>query len=152
MKIISGGQTGVDRAGLDAALESGIECGGWCPEGREAEDGVIPDKYPIKVLPGAGYQQRTKQNVLDSDGTIIIYFGSPTDGTELTITFCINEHKPYVLIDAEEISIEHAIQKILEFIKHKNIINIAGPRASGEPEAYDYAFQVMMQVFTHFND
>ncbi len=85
MKIISGGQTGVDRAG--------IECGGWCPEGREAEDGAIPDKYPLIVLPGAGYRQRTKQNVLDSDGTIIIYFDSPIGGTELTISFCINEQR-----------------------------------------------------------
>jgi len=146
MKIVSGGQTGVDRAGLDAALESGIECGGWCPEGREAEDGVIPDKYPIKVLPGAGYRQRTKKNVLDADGTIIIYFGSPKGGTELTITFCIKEHKPYVLIDAEEISIDRAAQKILEFTKDKNILNIAGPRAGGEPRAYDYAKSVMMLV------
>jgi len=146
MKIISGGQTGVDRAGLDAALEKGIECGGWCPEGGEAEDGAIPDKYPIKVLPGAGYGQRTKRNVLDSDGTIIIYFSYATGGTELTINFCIKEHKPYVLIDANEISIDRAAQKILEFVKDKNVLNIAGPRAGGEPRAYDYAKSVMILV------
>ena len=80
-------------------------------------------------------------------GTIIIYFDHPIGGTELTISFCIKEHKPYVLIDAEEISTDRAAQKILEFVKGKNVVNIAGPRASGEPRAYDYAKQVMMQMF-----
>ena len=74
MKIVSGGQTGVDRAALDAALERGVEAGGWCPEGRVAEDGVIPEQYPVKELPKAGYLQRTKRNVIDSDGTAIFVF------------------------------------------------------------------------------
>ena len=82
--IVSGGQTGVDRAALDAALAMGVEAGGWCPEGRTAEDGIIPDRYPVIGLPGAGYPERTRQNVIDSDGTLIIYFGFPAGGTELT--------------------------------------------------------------------
>lgn len=82
MKIVSGAQTGVDRAALDAALENGVELGVWCPEGRLAEDGIIPEKYPVKELPNSGYSERTKRNVIDSDGTVIIYFAHPSGGTE----------------------------------------------------------------------
>lgn len=148
IKIVSGGQTGVDRAALDAALECGIDAGGWCPEGRKSEDGIIPDKYPLKELPDANYSQRTKQNVIDSDGTVIIYFGYPTGGTELTIAFCISENKPYVLVDAEEIILETAVIKVDKFIKDKSIttLNIAGPRAGGETRAYDYARALIKEV------
>ena len=148
MKIVSGGQTGVDRAALDAALESGIEAGGWCPEGRMAEDGVIPAKYPVKELHGSGYRQRTKRNVIDGDGTAIIYFGCPSGGTEQTIVFCIKDRKPYVLIDAEELTVEQASRKIGRFIKDHSIsvLNVAGPRAGGEPRAYAYAKNVVLSV------
>ena len=148
MKIVSGGQTGVDRAALDAALKNGIETGGWCPEGRKAEDGIIPAKYPVKELHGSGYRQRTKRNVIDSDGTAIIYFGYPTGGTEQTIVFCIEEQKPYVLIDAEEISVKQASRKIKRFIKDNSIsvLNVAGPRAGGESRAYAYAKKVVLSV------
>jgi len=145
MKIISGGQTGVDRAALDVALENDIETGGWCPQGRLAEDGVIPEKYPVIELANSGYRQRTKRNVLDSDGTVIIYFGYLTGGTEQTIVFCIKEKKPYVLIDAEELTLEQASNKIRSFIElHSiSIMNVAGPRAGGEPRAYTYAKKVI---------
>lgn len=148
IKIVSGGQTGVDRAALDVALESGIEAGGWCPEGRPAEDGVIPDRYPVKELPGAGYRQRTKRNVIDSDGTVIIYFGTPVGGTELTISFCIKLKKPYVLVDGDELSVERATHKIDAFIARKKIpvLNVAGPRAGSEPRAYGYAKEVIRGV------
>ena len=141
IKIVSGGQTGVDRAALDAALENGFEAGGWCPEGRVAEDGVIPESYPVKELPNSGYRQRTKKNVIDSDGTLIIYFSYPSGGTKQTINFCINEAKPHILIDAENISISEASKKIEMFVNQNSIsvLNIAGPRASGEPRAYGYA-------------
>ena len=148
MKIVSGGQTGVDRAALDAALESGVDVGGWCSEGRKAEDGIIPVHYPVQELPKAGYRQRTKRNVIDSDGTAIIYFSDPTGGTEQTIEFCIKERKPYVLVDAEEIPVEQASRKIERFIKDNSItvLNVAGPRASGEPKAYAYAKRVILNV------
>ena len=154
MKIISGAQTGVDRAALDAALECGVATGGWCPEGRLAEDGIIPDKYPIQELPGGGYRQRTKRNVMDSDATVIIYYMYPTGGTEQTIAFCIKEKKPYVLIDADEFSIEQATRRIVAFIEHKSIrvLNVAGPRAGGEPRAYDYAKQVMLGVLQNYRE
>ena len=148
IKIVSGGQTGVDRAALDAALECAVNAGGWCPEGRKAEDGVISDVYPLKELPNADYRQRTRQNVIDSDGTVIIYFGYPTGGTELTIAFCISEKKPYVLIDAEEIILDAAVIKVQKFIQDKSIatLNVAGPRAGGEPRAYDYARGLIKKV------
>lgn len=148
MKIISGGQTGVDRAALDVALENDIEAGGWCPEGRIAEDGTIPDEYPVTELPNSGYRQRTKRNVTDSDGTVIIYFGYPTGGTEQTIVFCIKEKSPYVLIDAEEFTIDQASNKIRSFIGMHSIsvLNVAGPRAGGEPRAYDYTKNVIKSV------
>lgn len=150
MKIISGGQTGVDRAALDAAFECGVESGGWCPEGRIAEDGVIPEKYPVKELPGSGYRQRTKQNVLDSDGTVIIYFDSPSGGTKLTIALCVEQKRSYLLIDAKEFTVDSAVQKIEKFINQHSIItlNVAGPRASGERNAYDYAKKVIKGVLT----
>ncbi len=148
IEVVSGGQTGVDRAALDAAMTLGVETGGWCPAGRLDEDGVIPDNYPLKELPQAGYRQRTKQNVIDSDGTVIIYFGFPSGGTELTIYFCIREKKPYVLIDAEELNGDRAASKVQGFILKYDIetLNVAGPRASKEPRAYEYSKWVVEKV------
>ena len=148
LKIVSGGQTGADRAALDAALQTGTECGGWCPEGRLAEDGIILSRYPLSELKGAGYKERTLQNVIDSDGTVIIYFGALSGGTEKTLLFCLNQKKPYLLIDATELSPDRTAKRIQQFVAVHSIgtLNIAGPRASGEPLAYAYALKAM----THF--
>lgn len=148
IKIVSGGQTGVDRAVLDAALETRTECGGWCPEGRKAEDGVIPPRYPVTELIGAGYRQRTLQNVIDSDGTVIIYFETLSGGTEKTLLFCLNQKRPYLLIDAAEVSSVRAAERINRFITGHSIqtLNVAGPRASGEGLAYDYARETLLHL------
>ena len=140
IKIISGGQTGVDRGALDAALKLGIECGGWCPEGRLAEDGVIPDHYPVKELPGGGCPARTRQNVKDSDATLIIYWGELSGGTEKTLEYCLEEGKPYKLVDAMLASEDEGAGAVTGFIGSNDIsiLNIAGPRASGESQAHDY--------------
>ncbi|MGZ8942799.1 MAG: putative molybdenum carrier protein [Methylobacter sp.] len=154
IQIISGGQTGVDRAALDAALETGTGCGGWCPEGRLAKDGTIPLHYPLSELKGAGYKERTLQNVIDSDGTVLIYFGMPTGGTEQTLLFCLELDKPYLLIDASGLSPEQAAERILEFVTGNSItvLNVAGPRASAEPLAYDYAYQTLSLFLSAFNN
>ncbi len=145
LKIVSGGQTGVDRAALDAALESGVSAGGWCPEGRQAEDGPIAEKYPLQELPDGSYKERTLKNVQDSDATVIIYFESISGGTGETLAYCLKENKPYLLIDGSGISEESASKQIKHFIDENQIslLNVAGPRASKEKRAYEYTKQVI---------
>ena len=145
MKIISGGQTGVDRAALDIALERGIESGGWCPTGRLDESGKIPDRYPVKELENGGFTERTLQNVKDSDGTVIIYPGKLSGGTEQTLHFCVEQPRPHELIDASKVSTEKAAQLIADFVRENKIyvLNVAGPRASEWPEGYDYASRAL---------
>jgi len=145
VKIISGGQTGVDRAALDVALKSGIECGGWCPTGRLDEFRRIPNQYPLQELEVGGFTERTLQNVKDSDGTVIIYPGKLSGGTDQTVRFCVEQQRPRELIDASKVSAEDAATLISDFVrKHKiEILNVAGPRQSEWPEGYDYASRVL---------
>jgi putative molybdenum carrier protein len=149
MKIVSGGQTGVDRAALDVALEFGIDCGGWCPQGRLAENGVIPARYPLTELDGAGYRERTRQNVIDSDGTVIIYFDSLSGGTEQTLRFCLQFKKRYLLLDATELSPARCAERIRKFVNVHALktINFAGPRSSAESSAYNYTQDTLVLFF-----
>jgi len=116
LKIISGGQTGVDRGALDAALAFEVECGGWCPAGRLAEDGIIPERYPVVELANARYAERTARNVADSDGTLVISKGEPFGGTRETIDGCVETGKPYLVIDGERLSTEDATALALQFV------------------------------------
>jgi hypothetical protein len=145
VKIISGGQTGVDRTALDVALKHGIECGGRCPAGRVDEFGRIPDHYPVQELAAGGFTERTLQNVKDSDGTVIIYPGKLSGGTEQTVRFCIELQRPHQLIDASKISAKVGAKLISDFVrKHKiDVLNVAGPRQSEWPEGYDYAYRAL---------
>lgn len=145
MKIISGGQTGVDRAALDVALKHGIESGGWCPTGRVDEIGRIPDRYPVEQLEDGGFIERTLQNVKDSDGTVIIYPGKLSGGTEQTLHFCVEQRRPHELIDPSNVSTQKAAQLIADFVRENkiDILNVAGPRASEWPEGYDYAYRTL---------
>lgn len=145
MRIISGGQTGVDRAALDTALSSGVPCGGWCPEGRLDESGIIPPHYPLQELPGGGYIERTAQNVRDADGTVIFHPGSLQGGTEATAEFCAEKRKPCLLIDAHTVSPADAVEQLREFVQVNRIeiLNVAGPRASQWPKGYAFAMQIL---------
>ena len=145
MKIISGGQTGVDRAALDVAMKHGIECGGWCPAGRLDEFGRIPDRYPLKELEDGSFDDRTLQNVKDANGTVIFYFDKLRGGSAQTLQFCIEQERPHILIDAAKVLPEDAAQSIVDLVrKHKiDILNVAGPRQSEWPDGYDYAFRAL---------
>ena len=145
LKIISGGQTGVDRAALDVALRHGIQCGGWCPAGRIDESGKIPDYYPVQELESGGFTERTLQNVNDSDGTVVIYPGELRGGSEQTVRFSVELKRPHQLIDASKLSAEDAAELIAEFVSENKIgiLNVAGPRQSEWPEGYDYAFRAL---------
>ncbi len=144
-KIISGGQTGVDRAALDVALEFKIPCGGWCPRGRLAEDGVIPAHYPLQESESSKYPVRTELNVRDSDGTLILTRGEPDRGTALTRHLARRYKKPLLVIDLLDFP-EPA--NIRQWIKEQEIgtLNVAGPRASSCPGIHVQARKLLRQV------
>lgn len=131
-KIISGGQTGVDRAALDVALELKIPCGGWCPKGRKAEDGALDPIYPLRETPSEEYSQRTEWNVRDSDGVLILSYGTPTGGTALAIEFSRKHLKPHFIIDLKNKQDKRAF---LQWLKKNNIqiLSIGGSRESTKP-------------------
>lgn len=133
MKIISGGQTGVDRGSLDAAIAAGTKHGGWCPRGRLAEDGTIPGRYALRETPSSEYPARTEQNVLDSDATLIISRGDPTGGTELTVRLARKHGKPCWIVDLDDLpDVAAAITNIRRWLKSNavEVLNVAGPRES----------------------
>lgn len=135
-QIVSGGQTGVDRAALDVALELGLPCGGWCPKGRRAEDGPIPPRYPLRETPSDEYAQRTEWNVRDSDGTLVLTVGPPTEGTAFTVGVAARLHKPCLVVDLAELMHMDSIRSWLAMHRIK-MLNVAGPRESKCPGIYD---------------
>jgi hypothetical protein len=148
-KIVSGGQTGVDRAALDAALAANCPCGGWVTWDRMAEDGVIANRYPLVPLPKGGYRQRTRLNVSDSDGSAILYNESLKGGARLTRNLCALLKRPYILVNAQETPDPiAAAEAVVKFIEDSNIetLNVAGPRASGWLAGYRFAIEVVSRV------
>ncbi|MCD6429965.1 MAG: putative molybdenum carrier protein [Deltaproteobacteria bacterium] len=137
-KIVSGGQTGVDRAALDVAMELNIPVGGWCPKGRNAEDGPIDAKYPLKETNSSDYEIRTMFNARDSNGTLILSKGKPSGGTALTIKFAKGFDKSYLVIDLDQ-NYDLESVKVWLFEHCIDVLNVAGPRASKFPGMYDQA-------------
>ena len=131
-RVISGGQTGVDRAALDTAILLGVRHGGWCPRGRLAEDGTISRTYELRETESAEYPFRTEQNVIDSDGTLILYRTQLTGGTELTYRLARKHAKPHLLVDLEDPGRPHAPQSWFQQ-NMIQVLNVAGPRESSAP-------------------
>jgi Circularly permutated YpsA SLOG family len=150
VKIISGGQTGVDRAALDVALKYGIPCGGCCPAGRLDEFGKIPERYPLEEHEHASFSERTRQNVIDSDGTVMIYDRQLSGGTKETVRFCRQLDRPYQLVDASRVRPEQGADLVRDLVAKHNIdtLNVAGPRQSEWPEGYNYATQTLERFFS----
>lgn len=139
-RIVSGGQTGVDRAALDAALAVGMACGGWCPRGRKAEDGAIPERYPLRETGRSAYIERTRLNIRDSDGTLVLASGPPTGGTRATIALAGRLEKPCLVIDLADAGFDAAaaVARVHAWLDDSNIrnLNVAGPRESSSAGIY----------------
>ncbi|UDQ98123.1 putative molybdenum carrier protein [Lentisphaerota bacterium WC36G] len=151
LKIVSGGQTGADRAGLDVAIKLHIVHGGWCPKGRKAVDGKIAKKYRLKEMTSSSYIARTRQNVIDSDASVIFYIDKATGGTKKTILFCQEFAKDYLEIDLSDPFLTNCV--ILEkwFIEREQImkdksqfvLNIAGSRQTEKNNIYNLVFELL---------
>jgi hypothetical protein len=152
MKIISGGQTGADRAALDAAIELSIPYGGWLPRGRKAEDGPVPKHYQLQEMASPDYRDRTRKNILDSDGTLIVSFGPLTGGSALTEALAIRHNRPCLHLDMEHISSDKAVAALEQWLQKFEIstLNVAGPRASGEPRIYNTVKEMLLNI--NWND
>lgn len=144
-RIVSGGQTGVDRGALDAAIFLGIEHGGWCPRGRLAEDGRIPQRYKLTETNSSKYPVRTEQNVIDSDGTLILYERELQGGTRLTLRLAEEHDKPVMAIDLAEPTDESAIRSW--FAENAiDVLNVAGPRESSATGIADAARSFLVRL------
>ena len=143
--IVAGGQTGADRAALDVAIRLNIPHGGWVPKGRLAEDGRIPQKYRLNEMPTASLAARTKQNVLDSDGTLIIARGKLTGGSDYTRKMTLMHKKQLLGIDLDLTSHYDAASLVVSWISLQRIevLNVAGPRASEDPAIYHDVQQIL---------
>jgi predicted Rossmann-fold nucleotide-binding protein len=143
--VVSGGQTGVDRAALDAALELGLRHGGWCPRGRVAEDGVIPSHYDLQELDLADYAERTRRNVQDSDATLILLQGELQGGTLLTWRHCQRLQRPVLIVRLHRPGPD---ERVREWLVNNRVemLNVAGPRASKQPKVYEAARTYLIRI------
>lgn len=141
-KIVSGGQTGVDRAALDAALDHGVAVGGWCPKARRAEDGPIPDRYPLSETPSDAYAQRTAWNVRDSDGTLLIAPDPLEGGTALTLEEAEAQGKPVLHVRPTD-PVPVPMIRAWGTENDVRVLNVAGPRASEVDGIYKAARDIL---------
>ena len=147
-KIISGGQTGADRAALDVAIKLGIPYGGWIPKGRITEEGALPVKYRMQEMPTESCPKRTEQNVIDSDGTLIIARGKLTGGTDYTRQMTLKHKKQLLSIDLEQTNLYDAASLVASWIQMRRIeiLNIGGPRASNDQQIYSDVITILEQA------
>ncbi len=148
-KIISGGQTGADQAALDVAVKVGIPHGGWIPKGRITEAGILDDKYKLKEMETSNYNKRTEQNVVDSDGTLIMSHGKLTGGSDYTREMALFHNRPWLHIDLNKTHSFQAAGKIKSWIAENDIevLNVAGPRVSKDPLIYQATADILETVF-----
>ncbi len=151
-RIISGGQTGVDRGALDFALQRGLECGGWCPPGRQSESGSIPDRYPLKEVEVPDYDERTRRNILESDATLILTAGGRMErGTRLTLQWAEEYGKPFHHLDVKEIAEpeENLLSRAGAWLSSGDIriLNVAGNRESTSPGIGELTIRVLERLF-----
>ena len=148
--LVTGGQTGVDRATLDMALALFLPVRGWCPKGRLAEDGTIPAIYPLQETTSAEYAVRTEWNVRDSDATMILAYGSLEGGTKLTADLTQKYNRPVLVLNAMTFN-QRDVDRFHQWIrdKHIRILNVAGPRESANPGViYQRAQEVLKQLLS----
>lgn len=131
-RLVSGGQTGVDRAALDVALDLDLPCGGWVPAGRRAEDGPLPSRYPMEETASRAYAERTRLNVRDSDATLIVTRGTPTGGTALTVDFARALGRPVLVVDLSADATPEPVRAWIAEVGAETL-NVAGPRESTCP-------------------
>lgn len=149
VRIVSGGQTGADRAGLDAAIAAGVEHRGFCPKGRRSEDGTIPEKYILKETVSSGYIQRTELNVSASSATIIFVMGEMGPGSSLTYRFAQSIGRPCYCVDVQGRTDDEVAKILLEWLAthyeptDPMVINVAGSRESSQPGIGDRVRGIM---------
>lgn len=151
-KIISGGQTGVDRAAFDAAIANGIEIGGFVPRGRWAEDGTISENYKGLIeTESEDPAERTQLNVINSDATLLLTAGDPEGGSKLTADMAFEHKKPLLHLKIRSSQLNKLTESILEWLEKQRpaILNIAGSRASEDPEIYDLAYEILSTALKH---
>lgn len=148
-KIISGGQTGVDRAALDAAVKLAIDHGGWIPKGRLTESGPLPLEYRLRETKSSSYAERTEKNVLDADGTLIISRGPLSGGSEYTREMAIKHQRPWLHIDLTNKAAFEAATVVSKWIENKKIeiLNVAGPRASKDSKIYQDTLNIIESAY-----
>lgn len=135
-RIVSGAQTGADRAALDVALELELEVGGWVPRGRLAEDGTLPPRYPnLREADSSDPARRTALNVRDSDATLILSHGPLEGGSALTRRLAESEGRPCLHLDLASMTREQASRVLADWLDRRRpaTLNVAGPRASKDP-------------------
>lgn len=149
LRIQSGGQTGVDRGALDAALAAGVAVGGWCPKGRRAEDGSIPPRYPLRETPTPVYAERTAYNVRGADATLVLTRGTPTGGTAATIDMAQSLGKPLLVID---LAATDDAAPVAAWLRANDVavLNVARPRESTTPGVYADARRFVADVLDAF--